>query len=701
MFQCVSIRCLKKIKMEKIEILAPAGGYDSVVAAVRSGANAVYVGEKSFSARSSAQNFDAEELKNAVAYCHIHGVKLYVTINTIVFDDEFKQLEQAVIDAARADADALIVQNMGVARLVKMLVPNMPLHASTQMSVHTYSGVKALYQMGFKRVVLAREMSSDEILKCAQIPVELEVFVHGALCMCVSGQCYFSAMLGSRSGNRGACAQPCRLPFSVGTQKDGHALSLKDNSLINHIGELEKMGVASAKIEGRMKRPEYVAAVTKACCEQRDLGFLSDKSRDELKSVFSRSGFTDGYYTGNVGASMFGTRRKSDVVSADEKLLADIRQGYKDEIENIEINGKFTAKCGEKPFLEITDGTTLVKCESDIVCEKAVKIPLDSEKCKKQLCKTGGTAYKFKNLEINIDTDISLPLSALNALRRNVLEQLDKSRKIVHGYKINSIKTDKMLQPRRHTYKDVHVCMTDTKMSDEFKKCELVFLPISSDVNTVKSLAAKGFNIGIEIPRGMFGRESQIVSRLEKFKTAGIKDVLCNNIGALYIAKQLGLVLHGGFGLNLVNTFDLLWAQDYGIADVELSFELTYERINALGGEIKRGIISYGYLPLMLCRNCPNKSADINCKTCKNQSKMTDRKGEKFLLKCDGNCTEVLNCIPLFISKEEFSNLSADFNILRFTVENYVENVNDINDFNAFSMLKEKFTRGLYRRGVK
>lgn len=273
--------------MKKIEILAPAGSFDSVIAAVRSGADAVYLGEKAFSARSSAKNFDDEELKKATAYCHIHGVKVYVTINTIVFDDELEKLKKAIISAAEADVDALIVQNMGVARLAHRLVPDLALHASTQMSIHTASGVKALYEMGFKRVVLAREMSKKEIEKCCEIPVELEVFVHGALCMCVSGQCYLSAMIGARSGNRGSCAQPCRLPFSVNNQKGGHALSLKDNSIVNYLGELQNMGVASAKIEGRMKRPEYVTAAVRACVEQRDFGFISDKTQKMLRGFFT------------------------------------------------------------------------------------------------------------------------------------------------------------------------------------------------------------------------------------------------------------------------------------------------------------------------------------------------------------------------------------------------------------------------------
>lgn len=687
--------------MNRIEILAPAGGFDSVISAVRSGADAVYLGEKSFSARASAQNFDDDELKKAVAYCHIHGVKVYVTINTLIFDDEFEKLKKAIISAAEADVDALIVQNQGVARLAKKLVPDLPLHASTQMSVHTASGVRALYEMGFKRVVLSREMSREEIKKAAEVPVELEVFVHGALCMCVSGQCYFSAMLGSRSGNRGACAQTCRLPFSVGKNKNGYALSLKDNSLVNYISDIEEIGVVSAKIEGRMKRPEYVSAAVRACREQRDNGFVSDETSKILRGVFSRTGFTDGYYKGRTGREMFGTRTRDDVVSADEKLFSSIRQSYKDEVKNIKIDGKFTAKIGKSPVFEVTDGKHTIVKSADIICETAQKIPLSEEKCRTQLSKTGSTAYHFNNLEIDLDDNLSIPVSVLNLLRREALALLDEKRAIVNNYKINDVEIFEDFKPYNQKKNVVRARVRGTKISQAFKDCELVFVPLFSDIDEIKRLKSEGYNVGVEIPRGMFGRETQIELQLARAKQVGITDVLCHNIGALYIAKSFKMTLHGGFGLNLVNTYDLLWAEEYGLKDVELSFELTFDRINRLGGNIDRGIISYGYLPLMLCRNCPNKSEGIDCSTCKNQSKMTDRKGKSFYLKCDGNCVEVLNCVPLFIAREEISKLSTTFNTLLFTVENYVENVEKITDFNDFSMLKDKFTRGLYKRGVE
>ena len=686
--------------MEKIEILAPAGGFDSVVAAVRSGADAVYVGEKRFSARASAKNFDSDELKKAVAYCHIHGVKLYVTLNTLVFDEEFGELAEAIRSAAEADADALIVQNMGVARLARQMVPDLPLHASTQMSVHTASGVRALYEMGFRRVVLAREMSRDEIKKAAEIPVELEVFVHGALCMSVSGQCYFSAMLGSRSGNRGACAQTCRLPFSVNDKKGGHALSLKDNSLIAYLGELQALGVASAKIEGRMKRPEYVAAAVRACAEQRDFGFVTDKTADDLRGVFSRTGFTDGYYTGNTGRGMFGTRTRDDVVSAGEQLLSDIRQGYKDEVRNVSVDAYFTAKLGEKAEFTVSDGINTVTATSEAVAEEARNVSLGEEKCRAQLCKTGGTAYNIESLSVTLDDGISLPLSSLNTLRREALEKLDALRSITHNYEINDVE---IVPPAPYKSGDtsLRARVPKTKIGKGFKGCGLVFVPLFSDVREIERLLKEGYPVGVEIPRGMFGREEQIDRQLARVKEAGVSHALCGNIGALYQAKRLGFTLHGGFGLNLCNTYDLLWAEEYGVSDVELSLELTFDRINRLGGSIGRGIVSYGYLPLMLCRNCPAKSIGLDCKSCKNKSKMTDRKGKRFFLRCDANCTEVLNCVPLYIAPREISNLSTSFHILRFTVENYVENVETVKEINDFSMLKDKFTRGMYRRGVE
>jgi putative protease len=398
---------------------------------------------------------------------------------------------------------------------------------------------------------------------------------------------------------------------------------------------------------------------------------------------------------------MFGTRRKDDVVSADNKLLSGIRQTYKDEVQNIEISGKFSASLGKNPELTLTDGKNTVTVTSDAVCEAALKVPLSEEKCRAQLCKTGGTAYKINDLIICLDNNISLPLSALNNMRRDALGCLDKKRAVVHNYKINAADLSQRFKPFGKRSNAVRARVAGTKLSPEFKCCELVFAPLFSDIRELARLKSEGYRVGVEIPRGMFGRENQIEAQLEKVRELGITHALCNNIGALYTAKQLGFTLHGGFGLNLVNTLDLLWAEEYGLEDVELSYELTFDRVNRLGGNIPRGIISYGYLPLMLCRSCPVKSEGTDCKSCKNRSVMTDRKGKSFFLKCDGVCTEVLNCVPLYVDKKELSTLSTSFHTLRFTVENYVETVKSIADFNPKSMLKDKITHGLYIRGVE
>ena len=685
---------------DKIEILAPAGSMDSLVAAVRSGADAVYVGEKSFSARASAKNFDPSELKDAADYCHIHGAKLYVTLNTIVFDDELERFKQAVIVAAKAGSDALIVQNMGAARLASKLVPELPLHASTQMSIHTASGARALYEMGFKRVVAAREMNRSELIKAAEIPIELEVFVHGALCMSVSGQCYFSAMLGSRSGNRGVCAQTCRLPFYI-NKKDGHALSLKDNSLVGYINDLQNIGVASAKIEGRMKRPEYVAAAVSACREQRDLGFISENTQHALKSVFSRTGFTDGYYKGNISSQMFGTRTRDDVTAADEKLLAEIRRSYKDEIKNVAISGSFAANASESAELKISDGVHTVSIRSDAPVEKAINTPLSAERALEQLQKTGGTVYRFKNLNIEIGEGLAIPASAMNKMRRAALEQLNRERAEINNYKIHDFDIFEGIEKYKPSKKSMRARFEGTKIGDAFKQAELIYVPLFSDIRELERLVAEGFKAAVEIPRGMFGREAQIQKQLERAYEVGIQDALCHNIGALFQAKQAGFKLHGGFGLNITNTYDLVWAQEYGLEDVTLSFELTFDKINRLGASIDRGVISYGYLPLMLCRACPARSEGISCKSCKKQSKMTDRKGKRFSLDCSGGGTEILNSVALSVDEKETSTLSTSFNILRFTVENYVENVETVADLKGFLMLKDKTTRGLYKRGVE
>ena len=684
--------------MKRIEILSPCGSFESVVAAVRSGADAVYLGAKELSARAGAENFDDTEMKKAVEYCHIRNVLVYVTVNTVVFDSELEKAKTLIKTCAEAGVDALIVQNMGVASIAKKIAPGLKLHASTQMSVHSPSGAKLLYEQGFKRVVLSRELSREEIKEIAEsCPVELEVFVHGALCMSVSGQCYFSAVIGSRSGNRGRCAQTCRLPFSVGKSK--YALSLKDNSVIDYIRDMEDIGVTSAKIEGRLKRPEYVAAATKACFEARENGVVDEKTKVRLESVFSRTGFTDGYYTGKRGYEMFGYRRKDDVVLATSKLFSEIQNGYKDERQSVRLKGEFSAKVGERARLKISDGAFELEVRSENECEAAQNVPLSEEKARRQLIKTGGTPYNISELKINIGENVSVPMSALNKLRREALDTLSEKRAEKVKYKINEVQIPNFT-PHKAGKKLRYARFSSAKIGSGFKEFDLCFVPLLSESEDIKKLIENGFNLAVEIPRTLFSREDKIKEKLKTVKELGIKSVLCNNLAAVYIAKELGFKIHGGFGLNLTNTLDLKWAEDMGFEDVELSFELKQSQARKLGAEIPRGVICYGYLPVMLTRNCPNKSADISCRDCKGRGKLQDRLDKSFIFYCDGNATEVLNNLPLEEISEVEDSENLDISFFRFSVENSVENVENIGDFLRRCLKNKEKTHGLWKRGV-
>ncbi len=687
--------------MKGLEILAPAGSMECVYAAVRSGADAVYLGSKSFSARSSAHNFDNEQLGEAVKYCHINGAAVHLACNTLVHDDELKDVLKLVEYACETGVDALIMQDVGLISLVRKCAPDMPIHGSTQLSVHTRAGVENLYKLGLTRVVLSRELSKKEIEEIAKdCPVELEVFVHGALCMSVSGQCYFSAMLGSRSGNRGACAQPCRLPFSSGGNSD-YALSLRDLSIIEHLRELESMGIASAKIEGRMKRPEYVAAAVSACRQSLDEGKISPELSENLKAVFSRSGFTDGYYTGKRGADMFGIRSKENVTAADGKVFASVHEMYKNERRHIPVD--FTLDiCEGGSSLTVTDSDKNSFTAKGAVPERAIKLPLDYDRCEKSISKTGGTPYFMQKLECNIGKGLTMPVSSLNSMRTACLDGLSEIRGMTKSVKFSSITVSEAGTRKNIRPKNYRARFADCDISDSFLDSELIYVPVDTDSERLNSLMDRGFAVAVEIPRGMFGIENNIYSHLKRVRALGINEVLANNVGAVEMAKKLGMDIHGGFGLNLTNTESVKWAEAQGIIDAEVSFELTLEQISKLGGIMPLGIISMGRLPLMLTRNCPAKCSGRNCKSCNSDTAhIRDRRGIDFPLYCYGACAEILNSVPLILSDRKNEIRGVEFEVLRFNVENSVEKEENLRLYRHNLTPKDGFTRGLYYRGVE
>ena len=685
------------------EILAPAGSPECLTAAVRCGAAAVYLGVEEFNARRSAHNFTTESLREAVAFCRARGVAVYLTLNTLVRQEELESAVDVAIRAAECGVDALILQDVGLARRLKAVMPEMPLHASTQLSCHTRAGVRFLRDAGFTRVVLAREMTRDEIAACADLGVELEVFVHGALCMSVSGQCYFSAMLGGRSGNRGACAQTCRLPFEPTSGKprpcpaDKAALSLKDNCLVDYVQDLAALGVTSLKIEGRMKRPEYVAAATAVYAGAVRGEIPSPADLERLKSVFSRTGFTDGYYTDKRGGGMFGVRRHEDVTAA-APVLKELARLYDKEVACVAVEMDFAVTAAESR-LTVLDGTHEVT-----VCGQGGEIaqnrPLDTQRVKEQLSKTGGTPYRVSGIAVTVDEGLTLPMSVINGLRRDALEKLTVKRENFTPVKCDNRAASATLPVMAAGATRTVARLANAAQYTPDMGADIVILPLSTPVETLKSIAAQ-VTVGVEIPRGMFGQEDTIRNRLAAAKLAGARLALCGNVGALPLAKEAGLVSMGGFGLNLTNREALSFYAERGLNMATLSMELTLGQMGRLlPAPLPVGVMVYGHQPLMLTRNCPRKAALGNCKGCEGQG-ITDRTGTTFPVTCEGGCAEVLNSVPLWLGDALGQLPDADFHLYHFTMEDAARCKAVITAYKQGGKPPAAITRGLYKRGVE
>ena len=663
----------------KPEILAPAGSMESLIAAVRCGANAVYLGTKGINARRGATNFTFEELKQAVEYCHARDVKIYLALNILISDSERELAYKTVEAGLSLGVDAFIIQDLGLAKIIHSHFPTARMHASTQCSVNSPEGFKALEKMGFVRAVLPREMSLDEIREIRQATdMELEMFVHGALCMCVSGQCYLSAMLGGRSGNRGLCAQPCRLGFSADASRSCD-LSLKDLSLIGNINEIAQAGVVSLKIEGRMKRPEYVAAAVTSCKKAID-GEYSASDENTLKSVFSRTVFTDGYFTGER-KDMFGTRQKEDVVAAKD-VLKELSHLYDNENPLVPIDIEFICKANRKAELTARAlGKTVTV--TGTVPEKAINKPMTEESVETRLAKFGNTQFYLNNITIDLDDGLILPASVINSMRREAVEMLDKVE--IKPFTQMPYKAEKYKEKDCTPYYTARFLNPDSIPDKHpFKR---IFIPIwSSDEDFVDNRA------GVEVPRGLFGMEEKLTKRLEHLKKIGVRKALCSNLGAYSLAQKMGFEVYGDFGLNIFNSES---AQLFN--SPILSFEATLEQTNRIDAK-DTGIIGYGYLPLMLTRNCPIKN-HLGCSRC--TGKLTDRKGFEFKVKCSPYpCVEVLNPVPVYMGDRQ-KEIKTDFIHFYFTDEskNQVEQI--INLFKTGGQFDGKYTRGLTYRGVE
>ena len=644
-----------------MEVLAPAGGREQLIAAVCSGADAVYLGTKSFNARRKADNFGEDELKKAVAWCHGRGVRVHVTVNTLVTDAELPALCDTVREVADSGADAVILQDLAAAALFREHVPDLPRHASTQMSIHNAEGARLAKELGFSRVILARELSLREIRRIREaVDVELECFVHGALCMGVSGQCLLSAFLGDRSGNRGLCAQPCRLDFRAG-ERD-YALSLKDACLIPYCRELEKAGVSSLKIEGRLRRPEYVAAAVDAC-RKALVGETPDLT--DLERVFSRSGFTDGYLLGERDLRMFGRRREEDKAES-AAVLGKLAGLYRREMSRVAVDMELTIKPGENVTLAVTDGANRVTV-SGPEPEAVRSAPPD---LRGQLARTGGTPFFLR--ELNADV---LPgwTAKLNPLRREALEKLLAAREKAEPWPVVGEFRPAPPEVRRSGFERNKKAQPKLRLRFETKEqlfdlpeAEALYLPVEELDEELAD--AYGQKLIGELPRLVFpGGEEAQRERLCALQARGLETLCAGNPGTVLLARELGFRVSGGFGLNILNSRSLEEWAALGVAETLLSPEFRLSTADRLGGRIPRGIVAYGRLPLMLFRCCPMQGKK-GCLGCDGRRQLTDRQGEKFTVLCHRKqYSSLLNPVPLYVSDRDLRDL--DFQLAYFTVE--------------------------------
>ena len=692
-----------------LELLAPAGSMEALRAAVQNGANAVYLGCGAFNARQSAKNFTPQTLLEAVKYCHIRGVAVHLTLNTLVSDKEMPEVITLIRQAATAGVDAFIVQDLGVVRLCKEIAPHIPIHGSTQMSVHSLAGAQLCASWGLSRVVLSRELNRDELRYiCQNSPIEIEVFAHGALCMGYSGQCYLSSAIGGRSGNRGRCAQPCRQCYGYGRFQNRYPLSLKDNCLIHSLKELDNMGVASIKLEGRMKRPEYVAAVTGVYAEALSTGRVTQPMMETLYNAFNRQGFTDGYYTGRIGEDMFGIREDT---RENSQWLKEIRQTYEaaeHPLVPIVFKVDITAS-GAQVSVADPDGH---RCTvTGPVPEKARVADLTEDMIVSRFSKTGGTPYYCTRVDAKVDLGLTLSAAALNGMRRDALNALTAQR--------GRRETGRLGSPSRVAHypgnkKRPGMTVQVTNLEQITPKLlkaapSVLYVPLHSLFENLEFCAqlADRANVCAVLPRIV--RDSELAAlqnQLREVHRHGVREALVGNLGMLKPVSICGFRIRGDFGLNLYNSAAVNIAKELGLESATLSFEMTLPQIRDVSKAVPCEIFSYGRMPLMVTENCLIRQRTGQCTCNLGPVKLTDKTGAEFPVIKDGNsCRSVLlngKKLNWLDRQSDLSRLGLWATRLYFTTENPRE----VDQVLAAYQNPPKFdpgayTRGLYLRGLE
>ena len=685
-----------------MEILAPAGNFECLKAAISGGADAVYVGGKAFSARKNAANFDNDELKSAVDFCHKFGAKIYVALNILIKENEMGDALSFLEFVREIGTDAVIMQDLGLISAARENFPDLKINASTQLTVHSTDGVKMMEKLGASRVVLARETSLSDIAEIKKnTKAELEAFVHGALCMSYSGQCLFSSIIGGRSGNRGACAQPCRLPYRLLAEgkevtNEKTLLSPKDLCLIKNLADLEKAGVCSLKIEGRMKSPEYVRLVSKVYSDAKKYGFSEEEAKKML-AAFSRGGSSNGYFYGRTFEKMMDF---SGGAKVDKEILSNIKKEEpKEKIEKKrEISLLFTAKEGDAISLFAKSGDFSAFCTGE-VAEPAQKVALTSERAKAQLEKLGDTAFFLEEIKTDIGENVSVSVKAINELRRKVTANLEE--KICASFRKEHKKAEIIIKEKTyHTGGELTCEVNNAKQAEIAKELGIkkIYVPIS-EKDKLKN------------PDDYIFVLSAILKDAEKSDLSGINTICAQNIGHLEEKgkkEKKGKEIYAGHRLNVFNSLTVKKLEDLGAKNIVLSPELNLSEIENLSPYAKETpeVIAYGRLPLMTIENCVIKS---NTKKCGKSGSFSlkDRKGEIFPIMCENCRNIILNSKVIFMADRVNELKRAGVNLrLLFTIEDKEETKEIIKMYQkALSGEKvlppeDGFTRGHFARGV-
>ena len=693
-----------------LELLSPAGSSDALHAAVCNGADAVYLGVDSFNARRGARNFTLDELPEVVRYCDVRGVAVHLTLNTLVTDREMPSAAEYIAAAARAGVDAFIVQDLGIVSLCRQIAPKVALHASTQMSLHSLEGVREAAALGLSRVVLARELPRDAIaFICRNSPIEIEVFVHGALCMSCSGQCYMSSVIGRRSGNRGQCAQPCRLPYGYDRFEEKYPLSLRDNCLIRYLDELDRMGVASIKIEGRMKRPEYVATVTGIYRSALDGAGVGREQMEALRAAFSRQGFTQGYYEGAPGRQMFGTRLPEQENKA---LLQSARATYESiEPQRVPVQFYAIATRGQNLMLAVQDDDGNICKAQGQPPEEAQRRAVTPEELAARLSKTGGTPFVCRSVRSVVDPGLSIPAAELNRLRREVLAHLSAVRGRRAAPEIGAYhEPSKFFGQKAQPALTVSV-LKAAQITPQMLRLHpaMIYVPLSevSEQSDLFRRLAKEQELAVTLPRVIRDDETRgVLDALENAASLGIRRVLIGNLGHLPLVLSRGMEPAADFGMNVFNSRAMETLRHLGFVSCTASFELSLPQLRDISKPLPTEMIVYGRLPLMLTENCIIKNRTGACTCHAGPVKLVDRMGEEFRVVRDcGTCRSVvLNGKKLYLldKKENVRRIGLWALRLSFTTENTGE-VNSVLSAwtQGASFDPGACTRGLYLRGVE